>query len=965
MIPITAIATWEPKNRKQLFLLYTITYIVTALLAFFPFFLFHRSMLLNNDDGFLQHYEAIFQLKHTISQLFSGKGFSFWAWNLGLGTDNLAAMSYVYCDPFNYIAAAFPKTQVELGYTITVLVQIYTLGAAFLYFGKVVNLKLKHSFWGAFAYCFSTWIITSAYRHSFFLTVAILFLFLMIGIEKILRRQSPAVLIAATFFSAIFSLYFAYMSALILFLYLVICYIQADGKSLKQFLYFWGRFVLYVGIAVCMAAFIMIPLYYILQNAVTDSGTTYQALFPFDTYVNYFISLAGGNEIFGQFSTIASSSLFLILLPCIFHRIWKKHATPAMLTLLFCMVFLLFPVCNSILNGMSYPTGRWCYSATFFLIWSGLQCLEAPDFDIRKYRTIIPAGLAFLSFLTVFVARVILAINWELPTLIGITNLAAGYLFFQLLNREDGRKRRQTVLITLTMLINIVLVNNIRFFPGCSSQIYQFMKFGEIYDILEHATQKAGTEIQDDEFYRIDQADHITPVKGQATRLIDNMANESMVFQTRPLYTYLSTTDSKLFYFNKLLRNSAGYYRRTSIMNNDNRTRLDFLMGTKYFLGNNPQITPSTGAEQYASYGFDKHTVSTQGVDILKNKYSLGLGCTFSSYMSECEWLSLNEADQEQALMECVILPDDSGCFLHYQHADEISSGSRPVSYQFSQSANITVKNKPIDRKKHFSKSDQFQVNEKNGSVTLHLKEELPNHELYLCFDNLNRTPVTPGTMQNQTRLDKIRGRLSGSDRADHGSYRLTATMGEVTKCGLFLIEDIQGFWNLNDEKTYSGCKDIILNLGRYQEKHRDIQISFDEIGSYTYDSISILAVPLSTYESKAQSCMNRALKISRFTDNEITGSVTTDTTYSMLYLSIPFHKGWTAYVDGKKTKTKLINIAFTGVPVKESGYHEIKLRYRPVGYRLGRFLAVFGVILCIFVLVLHHSRKHQENILK
>lgn len=956
MKSFTAITTWEPKNRKQLFLLFTITYIVTALLAFFPFFLFHRSMLLNNDDGFLQHYEAIFQLKHTISQLFSGNGFSFWAWNLGLGTDNLAAMSYVYCDPFNYIAAAFPKTQVELGYTITVLVQIYTLGAAFLYFGKIVNLKLKHSFWGAFAYCFSTWIITSAYRHSFFLTVAVLFLFLIIGVEKILRRQSPAVLIAATFFSAVFSLYFAYMSALVLFLYLVIYYIQTDGKSLKQFLHFWGRFVLYVGIAVCMAAVIMIPLFYILHHAVTDSASTYQALFPFDTYVNYFISLAGGNEIFGQFSSIASSSLFLILLPGIFHRIWKKQATPAILTLLCCMIFLLFPVCNSIFNGLSYPTGRWCYSATFFLIWSGLQCLEDPAFDIRKFKTVIPVGLAILGFFTLFVARVILAINWELPTLIGITNLAAGFLFFHLLNTEGGKKRRQTTLITLTMLINIILVSNIRFFPGCSSQIYQFMKFGEIYDILEQATQKAGTEIQDEEFYRIDQADHILPEKGQTTRLIDNMANETMVFQTRPLYTYLSTTDSKLFDFNRLLCNSAGYYRRTSITNNDNRTRLDFLTGTKYFLGNNPQVTPSTGAEQYASYGFSKHTVSSQGVDILKNKYSLGLGCTFSSYMTENEWLELDYNDREQALLECVILPDSADSQMQHLSPDEISSGSRTVSYQFTQSANMTAKNKPIDQKKRFPEQGRFQVNEKNGSVTLHLKEELPDHELYLYFQNLKRKPDSMRTSQIQTRIDRIRSRLSGSDQADHGTYTLTANMGEVTKCGLNLVEDIQGF---------SDVENIMIHLGQYQEKHKDIQISFGEIGSYTYDSISVRAVPLSTYKTKAQSCMDHALKLNHFSDNEIRGSVTTDTAHSMLYLSIPFHDGWKAYVDGRETKTQKIDIAFTGIPINQAGSHDIQLRYRPVGFHLGLLCFVIGTILCIVLLVLHHHRKRHEKTLK
>lgn len=948
----STIKKWEPKNRSQLFLLFTAIYFITAILAFCPFFLLHRSLLLYNDDGFLQHYEAIFQLKHTISQLLSGKGFSFWAWNMGLGTDNLGAMSYVYCDPFNYIAAAFPDQHVELGYTIMILIQIYTLGASFLYFGKVVDLQLKHCFWGALAYSFSTWVILSAYRHSFFLTVAIIFLFLMAGVEKVLRKQSPIVLIIATFFSAIFSLYFSYMSALILFLYLVIYYAQSDGKSLKQFFRFWGSFVLYVGIAVCMAFIIMIPELYTLQHAITDSATKNTALFSFSTYVNYFISLTGGNEIFGQYSSIASSSLFLILLPCIFHRIWKKQGTPAMLTLLCCMIFLLFPIFNSIFNGMGYPTGRWCYSATFFLIWSALQCMEDPEFKIQNYRKPILIGLAVLVFLTLYVARIILAINWELPVLLSITNLIAAFLFFWLLNTTAEKKRWQTVMISITMVFNIILVGHIRFFPGCSTQIYDFMQFGEIYDIFERSTQKAGTEIQDNDFYRIDQADHVSSRDNKALRTIDNMANETMVFQTRPLYSYLSTIAGTLYDFNRLLSNSAGYYRRVSTMGNDNRTRLDFLMGTKYFLGNNPQVTPSTGAEDYASYGFSKYATSSQGVEILKNKNALGLGCTFSSYINESEWKTLSYPDREQALMECVVLPDSISSNLKHKDPSTISSGSQTASYHFVKASHMKAGKRSLRQKQTFKENGNFDVTKKRGSVTLQLDEELQGHEIYLLFDHLKRKPDSIKTYKMDSKVDQIRGHLSGKIQEDHGSYSVKAKMGKVTKCALNLVEDIQGF---------SDVEDLMINLGQYSPDHKEITISFENIGSYHYDSISVLAVPLKTYKTSAQACMDHAFEIDDFSDNAITGTVDTNTPHSMLYLSIPFHDGWKAYVDGKETPIQKIDVTFSGIPLNQKGEHQIELRFRPIGYSAGFLALIIGLLLSIAVLLWHRIQKHRR----
>ena len=49
-----------------------------------------------------------------------------------------------------------------------------------------------------------------------------------------------------------------------------------------------------------------------------------------------------------------------------------------------------------------------------------------------------------------------------------------------------------------------------------------------------------------------------------------------------------------------------------------------------------------------------------------------------------------------------------------------------------------------------------------------------------------------------------------------------------------------------------------------------------------------------------------------------------------VLVSSIPYEKGWHAKVDGKKVAVEKVNYAFVGVPMKETGKHEVELYYRP-----------------------------------
>jgi uncharacterized membrane protein YfhO len=69
------------------------------------------------------------------------------------------------------------------------------------------------------------------------------------------------------------------------------------------------------------------------------------------------------------------------------------------------------------------------------------------------------------------------------------------------------------------------------------------------------------------------------------------------------------------------------------------------------------------------------------------------------------------------------------------------------------------------------------------------------------------------------------------------------------------------------------------------------------------------------------------------------------------LYLSDTYYPGWRAYVDGKETKIYRANLAFRAIEVP-AGRHTVVFRYIPVSFYLGLVLTLFGIALCVWLLL-------------
>jgi len=82
-----------------------------------------------------------------------------------------------------------------------------------------------------------------------------------------------------------------------------------------------------------------------------------------------------------------------------------------------------------------------------------------------------------------------------------------------------------------------------------------------------------------------------------------------------------------------------------------------------------------------------------------------------------------------------------------------------------------------------------------------------------------------------------------------------------------------------------------------------------------------------------------------------------------LLFFSIPYDKGWSITIDGKKAETKLINIGFIGVIIPP-GIHNIELSYVPP-FLVSGTLVMIASFLLYLLLILKNKRSENGHIIR
>lgn len=129
-------------------------------------------------------------------------------------------------------------------------------------------------------------------------------------------------------------------------------------------------------------------------------------------------------------------------------------------------------------------------------------------------------------------------------------------------------------------------------------------------------------------------------------------------------------------------------------------------------------------------------------------------------------------------------------------------------------------------------------------------------------------------------------------------------------------------------------------------------EFAMKNIWFYTLDTKAL--------EVASNALREQALMITKHSDTELEGTLIVNDINSYLYTSIPYDKGWTIYVDGKRIETIKVLHGFLGAKISE-GKHTIRLVYSPYGFKLGLGISILSgmVIILLFIIRLNKNKKH------
>ncbi|EHO46185.1 YfhO family protein [Lentilactobacillus kisonensis] len=640
-----------------LFLIYTVTFIFICLLTYSIPWLAGKTLIWNV-DGIAQHFPILAQLQ-AILQGTAHQSLFGWSWNLGAGADQLTTFAfYIVGDPFSYLIALFPTSQLELGYQLLILLRLYCVGCAFLAWANERTFSRHSKLIGTLIYTFSGYNFYVSMHHPFFLLPMMLFPLLAMGIEKVLHKQNWLPLALAIALALISNFYFAYMLALGTFVYLLTRYLHIYHITPNRLPFSRIVYCLFQAIitGLLMASVVLFPT---LLSVFQSTRIAYHAKFANGLLLypaKYYLALP--NQLITSTTTkdywLVLNLCGLTFLAAIYVlRHFKQYRSLATILVLI-IVGILLPQVSATTNGLSTPSNRWLFLAVLPLELATMIFIDQlPKLTKGDLKWLI-SSLAILVGL-VWVTK---GFTLKLPQNDLVAYGFASCFLLLFACQSSLKLSAHTVAVALTGLVLLNLISNGQgwFSPNNSKNINSNLMIGTASQWLHKYYDGAQNGLAHNQgFYRT-----TTIHNYYSHRTAGN--NIPMVLGTHDLGAYYSIQDGYVYKYSRSIDNSQAVVNSV-IGEADGRTTLLNQLGVRYMFAKtdivkHPQTIPygyhfvrQNGRivdfpEQPVS-GLSNHS----GTVLLENKLALPLVYTQNNTISNSDYHKLSPINREQSLL--------------------------------------------------------------------------------------------------------------------------------------------------------------------------------------------------------------------------------------------------------------------------------------------------------------------------
>ena len=168
-----------------------------ALILYLFFYLNGKSLIWSH-DGVPQHLNSLAYygeyLREILRQLFIEHKLEIpmWDMHIGYGSDILTTLHYyVIGDPLTLLSVFVPVDKTEYLYEFLIFFRIYLAGITFSSYCFYHKNSKQATLLGALIYIFAGWTIYASMKHPYFANPMIYLPLILLGIDKIYRREKP------------------------------------------------------------------------------------------------------------------------------------------------------------------------------------------------------------------------------------------------------------------------------------------------------------------------------------------------------------------------------------------------------------------------------------------------------------------------------------------------------------------------------------------------------------------------------------------------------------------------------------------------------------------------------------------------------------------------------------------------------------------------------------------------------
>ena len=630
------------------------------LLAFFllkDFLLLQKTMLYKDigSDTINVYYPVLVQLSDMWKQ-----GVPQWSFSQGMGQNLYPFLGW---DIFTWVYYFFDKDGIAIAISFVHFFKILSAGILFYYYLKTLGISKYSSLLGAvlFAFCAYMTIGICWFTYS---TEAIYFIFFLLAFEKFFKQNIWYLLPIAVAIIAASSPFSVYLSALFIFFYAIVRYVE-EGRDIKKIGFFFLKLagLGLVGIALS-SVFFFSQVLQILESPRGSGDVSYASSLSSNPIFASTSILQGISFIFRTFSTdiLGTGNDFqgwtnylespltytglvsLLLAPQIFIFVDKKRK------ILYgaCILLFIIPVVFPFFRYMLFLfQGDYFRTLSLFMSVGVLfLSIQALNFILKKSR--INLILLIGTLVTLLILLYYPYFNNGNPVDNDLRNVATFFLVINsgILYFLSTSKSKLILQLILFLSVSVEVV----YFSGLTVNKRDVITNKELKEKTGYndytVDAVAYLKSNDHSFYRINKYYSSGPA-------MHGSLNDADVQQYYGTRSYLS--------FNQL--NYIHFLQEVNIIDKKDETASRWATGlisrpilqsfasVKYTLSKDPSI-------HVAQLGFDSLT-TFGNVSVYKNRYSLPLGFTYDKYIPSQIFSGLSTTQMDLSLLKAFVIDND------------------------------------------------------------------------------------------------------------------------------------------------------------------------------------------------------------------------------------------------------------------------------------------------------------------